>query len=213
MIIAGVYSFNKGREILEATYSAELAEIYEVIASIDSEQHRTKINNEKTMMGKLIYSPPSLNKAFKQAFNATGWGSHREACIYPTQYYTAEYQPPIPSPRKPDAFREMDQVKNKVGVEVQFGKYSFMVYNVAAKMTIFRKLGVIDVGVEIVPIKAFAASMSTGVSYFEQFVWDLENRGVADIDTPVLILGIMSKTTPQIPPSEVEISPESDSET
>ncbi len=32
--------------------------------------------------------------------------------------------------------------------------------------------------------------MSTGVSYFEQFVWDLEARGVADIDIPVLILGI-----------------------
>jgi hypothetical protein len=32
--------------------------------------------------------------------------------------------------------------------------------------------------------------MSSGVSYFEQLVWDLENRGVADIDVPVFILGI-----------------------
>jgi len=29
-----------------------------------------------------------------------------------------------------------------------------------------------------------------GVSYFEQFVWDLQQRGVADIDIPVLIVGI-----------------------
>jgi hypothetical protein len=57
-------------------------------------------------------------------------------------------------------------------------------------MTIFRNLGHIDCGIEIVPIKAFADEMSTGVSYFEQFVWDLENRGTADIDIPVLILGI-----------------------
>jgi Restriction endonuclease BglII len=84
----------------------------------------------------------------------------------------------------------MDFVKEKLGVEVQFGKYSFMVYNVCAKMTIFRNLGHIDCGVEIVPVKAFALEMSSGVSYFEQFVWDLENRGVADIDVPVLILGI-----------------------
>ena len=35
--------------------------------------------------------------------------------------------------------------------------------------------------------------MSSGVSYFEQFVWDLEQRGVADIDVPVLILGIDSE--------------------
>jgi hypothetical protein len=65
-----------------------------------------------------------------------------------------------------------------------------MVYNVCAKMTIFNKMDIIDAGVEIVPVKSFADEMSTGVSYFEQFVWDLEHRGVADIDIPVLILGV-----------------------
>jgi hypothetical protein len=84
----------------------------------------------------------------------------------------------------------MDFVKERLGVEVQFGKYAFMVYNVCAKMTIFNKLGFINSGVEIVPIKEFAEEMSTGVSYFEQFVWDLEQRGVSDIDIPVLIFGI-----------------------
>ncbi len=64
-----------------------------------------------------------------------------------------------------------------------------MVYNVAAKMTIFRNLGYIDTG-EIVPVKALAEEMSSDVSYFEQFVWDLEQRGTADSDIPVLILGI-----------------------
>ena len=70
-----------------------------------------------------------------------------------------------------------------------------MVYNVCAKMTIFRNLGFIDAGIEIVPVKTLAAEMSSGVSYFEQFVWDLENRGVADIDIPVLILGIDAEAT------------------
>jgi hypothetical protein len=32
--------------------------------------------------------------------------------------------------------------------------------------------------------------MSTGVSYFEQFVWNVEQRGVSNIDIPVLVLGI-----------------------
>jgi hypothetical protein len=45
----------------------------------------------------------------------------------------------------------------------------------------------------VVPIKEFADEMSTGVSYFEQFVGDLEQRGVADIDIPVLIFGITHK--------------------
>ncbi len=84
----------------------------------------------------------------------------------------------------------MDFVKDHLGVEVQFGKYAFMVYNVCAKMTIFRNLGHIKCGVEIVPVKAFADAMSSGVSYFEQFVWDLKHRGVSNIDIPVLIIGI-----------------------
>ena len=86
----------------------------------------------------------------------------------------------------------MDFVKPgiKLGVEVQFGKYAFMVYNVCAKMTIFRNMGLIDTGIEIVPVKNFADEMSTGVSYYEQFAWDLTQRGVSNIDTPVLILGI-----------------------
>ena len=57
-------------------------------------------------------------------------------------------------------------------------------------MTIFHNEGLINAGIEIVPVKSFADEMSTGVSYFEQFVWDLEKRGVADIDIPVLIYGI-----------------------
>ena len=57
-------------------------------------------------------------------------------------------------------------------------------------VTIFRNLGIIDAGIEIVPVKNLANQMSTGVSYFEQFAWDLSKRGVSEIDTPVLILGI-----------------------
>ncbi|MDR1706045.1 MAG: hypothetical protein LBS19_15370 [Clostridiales bacterium] len=82
------------------------------------------------------------------------------------------------------------ELKRRLGVEVQFGKYAFMVYNVCAKMTIFRNMEIIDAGVEIVPMKLLADEMSTGVSYFEQFAWDLDKRGVSNIDIPVLILGI-----------------------
>lgn len=57
-------------------------------------------------------------------------------------------------------------------------------------MTIFRNLGHIDAGIEIVPVKALAEEMSSGVSYFEQFVWDLQQRGVSNIDIPVMIFGI-----------------------
>jgi len=45
----------------------------------------------------------------------------------------------------------MDFIKpgTKLGIEVRFGKYAFMVYNVCAKMTIFGNMDIIDTGIEI----------------------------------------------------------------
>lgn len=188
MIVGGIYSFNRGREVIEADYSDELSEIIEIIKSVDSITHKTKVSEEKTMPGKLLFKPSSLNKSFKREFIARGWNSNtRVLCDYPADFYTPEYSPPSVTQK---AYREMDFIKNRLGVEVQFGKYAFMVYNVCAKMTIFHNENFIDAGVEIVPLKELASEMSTGVSYFEQFVWDLEHRGVSNIDIPVLIIGI-----------------------
>ncbi len=187
MIVAGEYSFNNGEQVVKKKYPALLREIEAVIAAIDASKCKTKESREVTMPGRLLFSPTELNDCFKSLFVEKGWNPQRVPCEYPTNFYRKDYEP---KPLRKGAFREMDFIKQKLGVEIQFGKYSFMVYNVAAKMTIFRNLGYIDTGVEIVPVKALAEEMSSGVSYFEQFVWDLEQRGTADIDIPVLILGI-----------------------
>lgn len=187
MIIAGKYSFNGGMEYVDEHFPNLYKEVEDVISLVDSKTCVTKSSKEKTMAGKMLYSPRALNNLFKIEFKKYGWAPVKEPCVYPTQYYTSAYKP---KPIKGRPHREMDFVKDRLGVEVQFGKYAFMVYNVAAKMTIFKKLGHIRAGIEIVPIKEFADEMSTGVSYFEQFVWDLGQRGNADIDIPVLILGI-----------------------
>lgn len=188
MRIAAVYSFNGGTEAVSEHYPDLLTEVNAVIKTVDSSQHKTKQSTEKTMMGRMLFSPRSINSAFTNAFAAyRGWAPVRVPCAYPTTYYLDDYK--IRTQNR-GAFREMDFVKGKLGIEVQFGKYAFMVYNVCAKMTIFHNLGYINHGIEIVPVKAFAEEMSTGVSYFEQFIWDLESRGVSNIDIPVMILGI-----------------------
>ncbi len=187
MKIAGVYSFKGGKEFVTEHYPQLLTEVNAAIKAVDASACKDKVSEEKTMPGQMLYNPRCINKAFKAEFANSGWKPIRVRCDYPTTYYLEDYE--IRSKNR-GAFREMDFVKDRLGIEVQFGKYAFMVYNVCAKMTIFRNLGHIDGGVEIVPVKAFADDMSTGVSYFEQFVWDLESRGVSDIDIPVLILGI-----------------------
>ena len=185
MIIAAEYSFNDGNSI-QKTHPYLLQEVKDIIATVDALHYKIKESKEITMPGKMLYSPAGLNSAFARNFGSKGWQKKRVTCHYSTDYYRPEYSPK----QMRSAYREIDFLKGRLGIEVQFGKYAFMVYNVCAKMTIFRNLGYIDAGIEIVPVKSFADDMSTGVSYFEQFVWDLEKRGVADINIPVLIFGI-----------------------
>lgn len=189
MKVVAEFDFNGGKNFVETHYAKELAELKQAISNIDASLYKTKVSQEKTMLGKILYSPTEINQAFKNELYPLNWLNSKVSCDY-SQYgtYSPNYIPSHTGSR--GAFRDMDFVKNKLGVEVQFGKYAFMVYNVCAKMTIFRKLGIINAGIEIVPVKNLADHMSTGVSFFEQFAWDLSQRGVSDIDTPVLILGI-----------------------
>jgi hypothetical protein len=190
MKIVAQYNFNVGKERVLTHYAKEFTEIEQAINSIEAIQFKTKISEEKTMPGRMLFSPTEINKEFKRLLLPTGWKNHKVNCDYVHGEILPGYIPAKQSSVKP--FRDMDFVKPgvKLGVEVQFGKYAFMVYNVCAKMTIFRNMGLIDTGIEIVPVKNFADDMSTGVSYFEQFAWDLTHRGISNIDTPVLILGI-----------------------
>jgi hypothetical protein len=135
------------------------------------------------MPGQKLYAPKKLNARFKKEFQNRAW--EKSKIIVETTVQLSRNRI-----IKHKGFREIDFVKNRLGVEVQFGKYAFMVYDVAAKMTIFHKQKIITAGVEIVPMKSMANDMSTGVSYFEQIKTDLEMRGIADIDIPVLVLGI-----------------------
>jgi len=190
MKIVANFDFNGGKEKISTQYKNELAEITSVIHAIDAMAFKTKASKEKTMVGKMLFSPSKINKEFKRLLTPMGWNNHKVNCDYVYGEMLSGYEPVKHSSSK--SFRDMDFVKSgvKLGVEIQFGKYSFMVYNVCAKMTIFSNLGLIDAGIEVVPVKHLANQMSTGVSYFEQFAWDLTKRGVSNIDIPVLILGI-----------------------
>ena len=187
MKIVGVYSFNDGGQVISARFGSELQEIKDVIAIVDSTRHQNRSDNGKGARTKIFYQSTALIQAFKTAFSARHWHSFKIPCVYSNEFSNRGSQS-ISS--KPTVFRELDFVKNRVGVKAHFANYGSTVYDIAAEMTIFHNSDAIDVGVAIVPVKDFANDMSTGVSYFEQFVWDLEHRGVSNIDIPVLILGI-----------------------
>ncbi len=159
--------------------------MHRVIQTVAAAEH--KIDRRKFKPDRIPHDTQALSKVLKEKFKRHGWNPVRARCDLPTSHYLENYQPRL---ENDETHRELGFVKAGLGLEIQFGKPVLDVCSICAQMTIFRNLGHIECGVEIVPVKAFALEMSSGVSYFEQFVWDLESRGVADIDIPVLILGI-----------------------
>lgn len=95
-------------------------------------------------------------------------------------------------------FIEGDGVKNGLGLEVQFGKYAFLGWDVFGKMPIFARLQVFSAGVEVTPMRSFVrGQMSTGIGCFEQLKAILEYRGVSNVDIPILVLGVAPDSSDQ----------------
>lgn len=156
------YSHLGGAEILKVRYPVIDQEIYEVIAEVKAQ--RTKVSREKTKRGQRLYSPKDMNRQFREAFGKRGYRELRDT-------YTITI--PNSDVAIARAFKQIDFVKERVLVEVQFGKYAFMFYDMA-KFQYFFNENKADVGVEIVPCYALKRQMSTGVSYGEQLVYDIE---------------------------------------
>ena len=181
MRVVAQYSFNNGLEELQTNYARLLKEVMEAVDQVNAAACKTKISKEKTMMGRLLYSPIALNKAIlKDHLYKRGWASRR-----------IDLNTKIPEiGMSHSGFIEADAVKGGVGVEVQFGKYAFLGWDIFGKMVIFARKGLIRVGIEIVPMPELQAEMSSGVGSFAQIKQVLENRGVGDIDLPVGVFGV-----------------------
>ena len=75
-------------------------------------------------------------------------------------------------------------------IEVQLGKYAFMFYDLA-KFQFFYNSGQMDVGIEIVPCYSMHKQMSSGVSYGEQLVFDIERlkRHFPSVPVAIILIG------------------------
>ena len=88
------------------------------------------------------------------------------------------------------SYNQTDFVKEKLAVEVQFGKYSFVAYDLFVKHMLFYSGGVINLGIEILPTKKMQSEMSSGVAYYEGEVYNVMRQGRNNPPVPLLILGI-----------------------
>ena len=89
------------------------------------------------------------------------------------------------------SYNQTDFVKERVAIEVQFGKYSFVAYDLFVKHLAFYVGDKIDVGIEILPMKSLQAQMSSGVAYYEGELYNVIRQGRGVPSVPLVILGIV----------------------
>jgi hypothetical protein len=199
--IVETYSHLNGLEFL-LVHKPELWEdIQTVIKKVDAEKCKTKRSEEGRTKDRIFYSPVDMNKEFERLLREKGWNESRvsywvtksEKLIRKTLTLPADEQKKeIEAAGETPIFsyNQTDFVKERVAIEVQFGKYSFVAYDLFVKHLAFYIGDHIDVGIEILPMKAMQNEMSSGVAYYEGELYNVIRQGRGVPAVPLVILGI-----------------------
>jgi hypothetical protein len=201
MKIAQTYSHLNGLEYLLIHKRKLWNEVVKVVRSVDGSACKTKVSKEKTMSGELPYSPIDMNSAFTELLATRGWSESRvnywvtksERLIRQTLSKSADEQKAeIESAGETPIFsyNQTDFVKDRVAIEVQFGKYSFVAYDLFVKHLAFFVRDQIDVGIEILAMKSLQAHMSSGRGYYEGELYNIIRNGRGVPAVPLVLVGI-----------------------
>lgn len=201
MKIANTYSHLNGLEYLLVHKRALWEEIQAVIAAVDANDCRTKVSREKSKKGQFLFSPIKMNEWFRRLLQDRGWCENR------VSYWVTRCEklirktltlPPQEQRREIEAageepifsYNQTDFVKDRVAVEVQFGKYAFVAYDLFVKHLAFYVGDLIDVGIEILPMKSLQRKMSSGVGYYEGEIYNVVRQGRGVPAVPLVLVGV-----------------------
>lgn len=207
MRIVAKYSHLNGEEFLLVHHKNVYAEIKAAIRQVDAARFKTKISKEKTMPGKRLYDPDALNTEFHRLLTTQRWTSSVYRYYVTTDRRILEQIVNLPLEAQNDflvqhglpvikSYKQTDFVKDQIAIEVQFGKYAFVAYDLFVKHMLFYSGGIINVGVEVLPVRAMARdpaggrAMSTGIAYFEGEVYNVLRQGRGNPPVPLLMLGV-----------------------
>ena len=195
------YSHLNGYEHIQVHKPQIWQDIVDIIVTIDAEACRTKESREKGMIGKMLFSPPHLNRRFHEEFERREWHESRTSYWVIADVQLIRKTVSLPAAEQRQAIldagltpiashNQTDFVKDRIAVEVQFGKYSFVAYDLFVKHMAFYVGDVIDVGVEILPMKAMSAQMSSGISYYEGELYNVIRQGRGVPAVPLVLIGV-----------------------
>lgn len=206
MKIISKYSHLNGLEWLLYTNKELWEEIENALHNVDAEQCRTKISKEKTIFGEKLYSPSVLNKEIKKQLHIKGWCTpqrydyflsddidiikhmiHNNMSMNEQENYIKSLGKNPKNFHK--GFNQSDFFKNRISIEVQFGKYSFVQYDFYKHSAGYLQ-NKIDLGIEIVPMKSMEKHMSSGPSNYERNLHEILCQGRIFPPVPLILIGV-----------------------
>lgn len=160
-----------------------------------------KSRAKKRLKGKLLFSPIDMNAAFSRLLREHSWRESRvsywvtkdaklirQTLTMPPEEQKQEIEAAGETPIF--SYNQTDFVKDRVAIEVQFGKYAFVAYDLFVKHLAFYVGDRIDVGIEILPMKSLQSQMSSGVPYYEGEMYNVVRQGRGVPAVPLVIVGI-----------------------
>lgn len=176
-------------------------EIEACLKEVDANKY-LKISCDKANLGMIYYDQKMLNNAIKDKLTNKGWKEYKTSYYVTSDQNTikeivkiqsAEEQKQfiIDKGQEPlQSFNQVDFLKDRIAVEVQFGKYFSVAYDLHVKHTFFYLRDDIEVGIEIIPTHKMMRCMDTGVAWYENEVTNVIREGRNNPAVPVYILGI-----------------------
>lgn len=201
MQIKARYSHLNGEEYLIVHRKELWEEVQAVIAGVDALACRTKVSKEKTMRGKLLFSPADMNRAFSDGLSQLGWSERRSTFWVTDDEKILRGTYALPENEQKQAieaagltpimsYNQTDFVKERVAVEVQFGKYAFVAHDLFVKHLSFYVSDIIDVAIEVLPMKELEREMSSGVPYYERDLLNVLRQGRGVPAVPLVLIGV-----------------------
>lgn len=201
MKLANLYSHLNGYEYMLVHRKEQWEQICSAISSINANDF-TKISKAKKTKGRKFYDQKGINKQFETIFSTYNWKSVRRPYYVTNDIPTTKIIANIGDMKEQKrvieskghlalkTYNQVDFVKDRIAIEIQFGKYFSVAYDLHVKHTFFFLRNDIDVGIEIIPTKNWSRYMDSGVPWFENEVANVIREGRSNPTVPIVMIGI-----------------------
>lgn len=175
MYIAKILSNLGAWDSFQENYPDTYTELYNVIELVQPQ--RTKPSFEKARKGEKLISTQSILRQFMNQFRKIGWSENRINF----------------GDSSKSGFSEIDVVKEKIGLELSFGKFAFAESDIFVKFPIFIRAEIIKSAILITPVNSLVREMSPGVSSFEMVQRRMKQITPYMPKYPFVIIGVSNR--------------------